>query len=191
MSRSGKHIYLCVKGEEKDIKRLAQQQKYSLKLEVGFSDWPSLEPCDTLLRPLNKICPPEFFKEEVDQLEDAVKKQLDALNVLEDSKESKFAAEGDEENETGEEMEFEDEYTNTSIFKSTWRSYIEFLKNMAFFLEKGVQAEMINERKGVFLRTCCVASLKFANAKADFGGKLHNLWDRLGKEAPLGASAPY
>jgi len=42
-------------------------------LEIGFTDMMSLEPCDFLLRPLNKITPPDNFKDEIDREEKEVK----------------------------------------------------------------------------------------------------------------------
>ena len=49
LSNNGKHLFLLVRSDEKDLKRLAQQQDFRLKLEIGHSDMISLEPCDELL----------------------------------------------------------------------------------------------------------------------------------------------
>jgi len=45
-----------------------------LTLDIGYSDSPSLEPCDEFLNPLSKIKPPEELKQRVDELEKQVKK---------------------------------------------------------------------------------------------------------------------
>ena len=50
---------------------------------------------------------------------------------------------------------------------------------------------MTGEQKGLLLRKCFRAALKFTNANINKSYKLKNLWGRLGYKAPLEATAKY
>jgi len=50
---------------------------------------------------------------------------------------------------------------------------------------------MVGELKGILLRKCFRAALKFTNSKASAGSKLKNLWGRMGYTTPLEATAKY
>lgn len=150
----------------------------------------SLEPCDFLLRPLNKITPPDNLKDEIDKEEKEVKAQLDKINKNDLMRMGQYV-EGDEEIETEEDFDIDDVYTNDKIKAEVWRNYIEYLKNLSFYLKKGSELDMVGELKGILLRKCFRAALKFTNSKASNGQKMKNLWGRMGYNAPLEATAKY
>ena len=98
---------------------------------------------------------------------------------------------GQEEAETEDDFDIEDVYSNTDLKPAVWRSYIEYLKNLSHYLQKGSKLKMTGEQKGLLLRKCFRAALKFTNANVNKSGKLYNLWGRLGHQAPLEATAKY
>ena len=55
LSFSGKKIFIVIFADEADLKTEAERDDYSLQLEVGITDLPSLEPCDDKLRPFRLL----------------------------------------------------------------------------------------------------------------------------------------
>ena len=51
MKRDGKSILILIRADEKDLKRVAEYEKYLFQLSVGSTDASSLEPCDEMLVP--------------------------------------------------------------------------------------------------------------------------------------------
>ena len=82
LSKTGKYIFLLIRSDDKDLKKLAQQQEYKLWLEIGSSDATSLEPCDSLLWPLSKIKPPDDIADQVKILEDKVSQAINRINMV-------------------------------------------------------------------------------------------------------------
>ena len=54
MSPRGKHIYMVVKADEKDLKRWAEKTQFNLQLAIGVTDLTSIEPCDEYWYPLRR-----------------------------------------------------------------------------------------------------------------------------------------
>ena len=52
MSANGKLIYMFVKADESDLKRVAESTQYNLQLAIGVTDLTSMEPCDQNQYPL-------------------------------------------------------------------------------------------------------------------------------------------
>lgn len=180
MSTSGESLYLLVRAEEKDLKKLCQQQDFHLKLEIGFSDMISLEPCDNLLRPLNKIKPPTgVIADTIDKEEKNVKKWIDLINKI-DLEKSGGLMPGEDDDDNEDDFDIDDVYTNDKISKGVWDSYIEYLKTLGKYLQKGSELKLYGELKGILLRKCFRAALKFTNANVPKKNKLYNLWGRMG-----------
>lgn len=53
-SLDGNSIYIVVKADQLDLKKMAEESEYSMQLAIGLTDLSSLEPCDEFLRPLRK-----------------------------------------------------------------------------------------------------------------------------------------
>jgi len=51
MSSNGKNIYLVIKADEKDLAKVAEQEKYNMQMAIGVTDLKSLEPCAKDLTP--------------------------------------------------------------------------------------------------------------------------------------------
>ena len=52
---SGKELYIMIRADIKDLKRVAEDAKFNCQFAVGITDLSSLEPCDKKLRPLRKL----------------------------------------------------------------------------------------------------------------------------------------
>ena len=96
----------------------------------------SLEPCDEMMRPLNKISPPEKFKDEIEKYESEVKHWLDFIN-WNDTKSSLASNPGDAEAETEEVFDIDDIYSNDKIKDVVWENYITYLKHLSNYLGQG------------------------------------------------------
>lgn len=107
------------------MKIQAQNQQYQLKIEVGFSDISSLDPCDIFNNPLNKVRPPEEIKATINDLEGKVKKCMTKIDKIANKDDI-----GDDEtiNELAEEFDIDDVYVNDKIKIEIWHGYIRFLE---------------------------------------------------------------
>ena len=54
LSLDGQSIYVVVKADLTDLKKIAEESEYTMQLAIGLTDLTSLEPCDKYLRPLRK-----------------------------------------------------------------------------------------------------------------------------------------
>lgn len=83
MSSDGDHIFMVVRGDVKDLKRVAEEDGFNVQLAVGITDLPSLEPCDPNLVPL-RACESEI--KEVNELEKNLKEYFELIegNIRED-----------------------------------------------------------------------------------------------------------
>ena len=104
----------------------------------------SLEPCDSMMRPLNKISPPDQYKEEIEKYETEVKHWLDFIN-RNDLQNSLQANPNEVEAETEEVFDIDDIYTNDKIKPEVWESYITYLKHLSNYLNQGSKLGMVGE----------------------------------------------
>lgn len=190
MSKSGRDLYLCIKASTGDLKRHAQNQLYSLTLDIGYSDIKSLEPCDNLLNPLGKVKPPEKFKPEIDVLERQVKKHLKRIEQI--SRAGEIITK-DNADEFADEFDADDVYVNNKIKAGVWKNYIKFLEVLSRTLENGIRSFRFDGyRAGYFIGLAYRAATKYANQQEKNKDlRIYNLWNRLGQSNPIRASTPY
>ena len=61
-------------------------------------------------------------------------------------------------------FDIDDIYTNDKIKPEVWESYIVYLKHLSNYLNQGSQLGMVGEQKGLLLRKCFRAALKYTNS---------------------------
>jgi hypothetical protein len=55
MSAQGKHIYLAIKADEKDLQKVAEDVQHTMQFAIGITDLRSLEPCSAEFYPLRMV----------------------------------------------------------------------------------------------------------------------------------------
>lgn len=158
MSVDGSHIYIVIRADELDLKRVAEESKYTMQLAIGLTDLTSLEPCDYLYKPFRKC---ENKPDDILQTEKTLEEYFaivegNVKDTLEDNSnryEIKESVIGD--------------MSNAELI--TYREYLRIMKEgFADF-----KAHTLNRphMKGVHLRTMAVNGLEEANREgAEKGG---------------------
>ena len=178
ISLDGNSIYIVVKADFKDLKKIAEESQYSMQLAIGLTDLSSLEPCDKYLRPLRKW---DSERADIDELQKSLEEYYAIVegNIQELLNEKPL------------------EYNNDGlaigeITDQEWETYHQYL----VLLKEGYEdfkSHTYNKPhiKGVHLKTLALKWLSEVNKNRNNKGKLYNLWDRSGIDYPIGAYADF
>jgi len=47
MAQNGKHIFITIRSDLKDLKQVAEDEGFNVQLAIGITDLASLEPCNS------------------------------------------------------------------------------------------------------------------------------------------------
>lgn len=179
MSIDGKSIYVVVKADEQDLRRVAEESEYNMQLAIGLTDLTSLEPCDKFYRPLRK-CDNNIV--EINELE----KELEEYFAVVEGNVSELIKE--------QPLEYQPETGIIGdISENEWKTYYEYLKlikeGYSDFKRHTYKRPHI---KGVHLKHMAINALKRVNATPEGKrAKLYNLWQRIGIYKSVGAYSDY
>ena len=178
LSLDGQSIYVVVKADLADLKKIAEESEYTMQMAIGLTDLTSLEPWDKYLRPLRKW--------------DSGRVEIDELNLS--LAEYYAIIEGcTQELLTEKPLEYQQEdLVEGDVTNEEWETFHEYLISLKEgFDEFKIHTYDRPHIKGVHLKSLAVNALDFANKKRNNKGKLYNLWERIGVNYPIGAYAEY
>lgn len=179
ISLDGQKIYVVVLADEGDLRRTAEDSKYTMQMAIGLTDLTSLEPCDIFLRPLRKC---DTQHEEIEKIE----KELEEYYAVVEGNVAELIKE--------EPMEYQPESGILGdITEEEWRTYHEYLKIIQEgYAEFKTHTYNRPHMKGVHLRNLAVNAMNKANEnRPGKAGRLYNLWERLGVYKAIGAYADF
>ncbi len=159
MSVDGSHIYVVIRADEGDLKKVAEETNYTMQLAIGLTDLTSLEPCDGFYRPFRKC---QNKPKEIKDLE----KELEEFFAIVEGNVASLLKE--------EPMEYHIKEGIQGDFSKeelvTYREYLKLLKEG--YLDFKQHTYQRPHMKGVHLRTMAVKALQEANIEGKkLGGK--------------------
>lgn len=162
MSIDGGHIYVVVRADEGDLKKIAETSNYTMQLAIGLTDLTSLEPCDTLNKPFRKC---HNKPKEITDLENKMEEYFAVVegNVAELLKEEPLEYQLKE--------GVQGNFTKSELI--TYKEYLLIIKEGYNDFKRHTYKRP--HMKGVHLRTMAVKALEEANVKgkAKGGSKLY------------------
>ena len=150
LSLNGEFIYVVVKADLMDLKKIAEERGYIMQFDIGITDLISLEPWDKFLRPLRKC---ESWRIEIEELQESLH---DYYAIIE----------GNFHNTLNDKIE---EYNKSDalygdIKENEWDTYSEYLKLLKEGFEDFKKHTFSKPHiKGIYLRSLALYSLSKAN----------------------------
>lgn len=204
MSANGNYIYLVMKADEHDLAMIAEEELYTMQLQLGATDLSSLEPTDSNMVPFRKIkCDDEKrqktlikLRKDLENYFRTVDGGFDDLDDRLEKERKKREGERNGDDSSDEEVDFDEEFSlKGRVTDMEWQSYEMYLNKLHKGFKTFEKLGLTNpEKKGVYLQKLTTKAIDDVNATCkDFGGKkLKTLWQRWGfGKGGIGAFADF